>query len=278
VRGFFRAYSTIQEYSKRRWPVNVGDTILFAYGSGDELQFLGTSNIIDCKVEVQEQQTINEETERLYLTKLQLDKFDSLPEDRTLGAFMFSLVRVSNFSKPFLNFRHLGRIEEEDLKTLITGTVNVRRSLYFGLLRHIPSNWRAYLEYSSMAEKSAKEQGIKNDIFPTDELLGFLNKLVFQPLEIGSETEPVFRESLARMGLENTRVEARMPDYNNEMDLERESRGDKWSISELISQAPDLLQEIKPNWNMINEMLQNDTEENSNNRRGENKKWRPHKW
>ncbi|QTH42029.1 hypothetical protein J4772_31710 [Cohnella sp. LGH] len=274
---FYWGSNEILEYSKRRWFVNVGDTILFARGRGDELHFFGTSTVLDVNVEVQEQKTINEDSERLYVTKLQLDEVESLPSDRTLGAFMFSLTRVSNFSKPYLNFRHLGRIEEADLETLISGTINTRRSLYFGLLRHLPADWRAYLEYSSMAENSAKGRYEIDRTFPIYELQGLINKLVIQPLEISSETEPAFRKSLARMGLENPYVEAKLPDHDSESNIVRERQASRWSISKLINRAPGLLRDIQPSWKMINELLP-ENQEYIDTRRDGNKEWRPHRW
>lgn len=267
-------YNRIQVHSKRRWMVKIGDTILLAKGRGDELHFFATSKVLHVDVKSREQITINEDSESVFVITLQLDEIEYLPSDRTLGAFMFSLIRVSNFSRPYLNFRHMGRIEEVDLETLVSGTIDVGRSLYFGVLRHLPEDWRAYFEYSSMAENFAQARYEKKHTLPIYELKKLINKLIIQPLEISAETEPAFRKSLTRMGLEDSYVEARLPDDDLERNITSEKQTSSWGISVLINSAPHLIQDIRPHWDMINELAPEEQE----TRKGGNKEWRPHRW
>jgi hypothetical protein len=264
---------SMETTSKRKWRIKQGDTLLYTSGSGNNLRFIGTSTVLEV-----EQKFIEADKYRdsgpFYTTHLKVAPIDELPNDRTLKAFMFSLIRVTNFSKPYLHFRHKSLIDEVDLETIRSGDVDWNRSLYFGLLTYLPATQRTYLEHRAMAMRVSKERSADVHEYPANELMELIESLILRPLTLASETGQLFNELAHRMNWSNAILEA----ASGEEVLYDRPPSHPWNITRLFNSAPVLFDSIQENWKMAEQLLIEGIDEYGLWERRRARVWRPHKW
>lgn len=237
------------------------------------MRFFGTSTVLEVAQKFIEAPE-TEGTAPHYVTRLTVTEIDKLPDDRTLDVFMFSLVRVANFSQPHLHFQHLYRVEEEDLETILTGNIDWNRSLFFGVLSSLPSQWRNYLEHSAIVLRTANKRSSFVHGQPADELMLLIESIVLRPLRLASEAWPLFIQFVERTDLSVAILEAVAGDI--EMD-DRPYFG-SWRVSDMLREAPELLDKIRPTWEAASQLQTEESSENNFTWRRKIRKWRPHRW
>lgn len=176
----------VVESVKRRWKVARGDTLVFYTKGFRGVQFTSVARVGWVETARFEHEEENQ-TSAFFEHTVYLSEPNRLPDDRTLDDLMFSLRRVFNFTRPHLHIRHRSQLSDEDLRTVLTGAIHTKRSLYFGLLRHLPETWRRYHEYQSLA--LASHTSVSTDMEespPTDELLSLLEETAFQSVALAA--------------------------------------------------------------------------------------------
>ncbi|MGO4372294.1 hypothetical protein AB4Z21_16290 [Paenibacillus sp. MCAF20] len=264
---------TLEAKSKRKWKISEGDTLLYTSGIGKNLRFIGTSTVLEVEQKFVEAGEYSDSSP-FYTTHLKVTPLDELPNDRTLKAFMFSLIRVTNFSKPYLHFRHKSLIDEVDLETIRSGDVDWNRSLYFGLLTSLPATQRAYLEHRAMAMRVSRERSADVNKYPADELMKLIESIILSPLTLASETGDLFSALVKRTNWSNVRLEA----VSGKEDLYERPPIHTWNISKLFNSAPFLIESIQENWKIAEQLISKEIDENNFRERRRVRVWRPHKW
>lgn len=260
------AENTLEEVSRFRWPIKVGDMLLFTEGNSDLMRFSAYAGVI--KVDSFIEGIDDEHNEVLYVTRVTISESTPLPQDRTLENYMFSLVRIANFGRPHLHLRHRSKVDPIDLETIVQGRIDSERTLYFGLLRELPASWRMYFEHSSVARSAFRRRADYPQGLPVEELILLLKSIVLQSIDIAMAIEPFTRRVFENMDEPSFQIEA----VGSE-----ELRTSPWNVSRLLREAESLSGKIREDWDVV-EMLQEDAKTLSTpHGRGE-PKWRPHKW
>lgn len=249
----------LAEVTQRPWRVSQGDRVLIADGAGLYTRFVG-SGLVDFVEVVPVPRPLawerfpNSDPGKLHFYRLRLSGWQYLPEIRSLGEVMYSLERVTNFSRPTLNVRHHARLSDVDVLAIEKGLIDQGRSLYFGLLQHMPEPQRTRLDLlCQLAQASSgREFDPASAAAP---LLRSLRAAVGEPIRLASRLHTL------RTKLEQKRpISAVSPAKNKEWRAER------------------LLHLAARDDGMTLSLFDSLTEVSGTTEPGERRKWRPHHW
>lgn len=76
---------------------------------------------------------------------LELQELDRLEHSIPLEQLAASLTKVSNPFSPRRALRHRGWLNAQDAQRVVDGRLHPQRTIFFGLLRKLPFNWRRHL-------------------------------------------------------------------------------------------------------------------------------------
>ena len=195
---------TLKEWTRRRWKLSKGDVLLIGEGKNLEIKFKALTEVIESPEEgTQVPNPENNDKEDLGFQRvIRAKEVKELPEDRTLGRLMYSLEKVSNFSKPGLNLRHHGIIDAGDLETIVSGKVHGPRSLYFGMLQYLPQEWRQYMDLTARRSEAAhavlardspdKRNRASQSALPAYEILAVARDSVVEPVQMAMTAKQLF--------------------------------------------------------------------------------------
>lgn len=247
----------LTEVLRRRWGVRSGDALLFLSGTGRETRFFGVASVLSVthleKDALLERGLIGTDSRAQYGYEIRLSKLEALPS-RVLGDFVYSLEKVSNFSRPSLHFKHHSMVSPRDVETIRAGIIDQGRSLYFGLLRHLPAKIRAELDLRCQLAAAARGERFDPAIASRD-LIKWLRDHVVQVVELARKlaslrTEAEFSEPLVATASD------RMDWYLDP--LFRYANGSAAAgMGEAMDALADDAENIKPS---------------------EGRTWRPHRW
>ncbi len=213
--------------------VKDGDLLVFIDGSGLELTFLAVARFVRIERTVADASG-NEGPWRIYVREA-----SRFPEEGRLGDLMYSLTQVANFKTPSLHFKHHGRMADADLQTILEGTVSWERSVYYGLLRNLPSEWREYVQAAaSVAQLSPGDPdapGKLKSALPIDSLVAVLEEVAYAPAVLASEIRRL------RAAVETFAPPAEQVVLEDEV-------GTEWNLSRFINLAGSARAELADDW------------------------------
>lgn len=248
---------TVQESGRRKWRVAEGDALLFTQGSGMALRFLAVASVlrVDSKI------IRDGETETTIVTATVGSPF-ILPDGLLLSRFMFSLIAVANFSHPWLHLRHKTHLALVDVDTLREARIAWDRTVYFGLLRKLPSRWRQVLEAESRVRWIVNNPGalLQSWTAPVRELLELLEATLMSPLRLAAKVHTT--------GLEVLGAEAVAS-----FDLgDAEGRVESWNLPAFLRFSAGKREPLESQWEGVRELPLTESLE------GMEFRWRPHRW
>ncbi len=252
---------TVVETGRRKWRISEGDNLLFTEGGGLELRFVALASVLNVKSEQVEADDMLLTTVTVVVAPPTL-----LPEGLFLSRFMYSLITVSNFGRPWLHMRHKSRVSSVDVKTLAQERISWDRTVFFGLLRELPGRWREVLEAESRARRAAGhvretiQRWTPPETEPVKELLGLLEDTVVSPTRLAAELLAQWSATLGRDTLTSTEVVG--PEQSDE----------SWRLPQLLEIAARKTETIDTNWTTVSDLPFAEP------LRGEEFNWRPHRW
>jgi hypothetical protein len=92
---------------------------------------------------------------------------------------------VANFSQPSLHFKHHSAVAERDVATIRSGAVEPGRSLYFGLLLHVPPKLREVIDLTCQIAASMRGERFDPAVASRD-LVEWLGDNVVHSVELAS--------------------------------------------------------------------------------------------
>lgn len=263
-----RGGGVVTEFSTADKPIaRQGDSLILASGSNLKLRFLAIASVVSVEGRGIEQEDAGdmEQVEPpeegggyRHLFKVTVER---LREPR-LGQLMYSLERVSNFTRPGLNFRHHSRVSEADVETIRTGEVHAARSIYFGLLQYLPPEWRSHLDLAARQARAMKtlernQPGEDGDRLPLEELMHAIYEAAIRPAEMAAQA----MERIHKLG----------PDFRGPYaELGADGSPDTW-LNDFLHMAPRNVTEIR-------EAQQGFRGASIDVPPDEEKQWRPYRW
>lgn len=235
--------------------------MVFTEGHGLDLRFVAYSEVIA----VDSKRTTEGDVPEITVIAT-INPPSDLPEDLTLRRFMYSLVVVSNFGRPWLHLRHKSRLFDADIETLRQSRVFWNRTVFFGLLRELPAEWRAFFEYESRALRARANltetytRRIGNEAEPTQELRDLLESTLMSTVRIAADVQ---RGWSAVLGA-NTMSELQV--------VEPDGTPEPWNVVALVASASREEERLDELWVQVGELPFSETPEEGEER------WRLHRW
>jgi hypothetical protein len=189
-----------------------------------------------------------------------------LPEGLTLSRFMYSLTAIWNFGRPWLHTRHKRRMPPLDVATLRDGKIAWDRSVFFGLLASLPTNWREFLEQESRAIRAARH--LQNDVArrrlpqpePVRELLELIEETLLLPNRLAVDVYNLWSEVQETSTLGSVEV------------VGTGEGQEFWDVGAFLRMSGTQdIETVDANWATISELP---TSESLTNEIA----WRPHRW
>lgn len=251
---------TLEVLSKRRWPIQEGDSLVLTWGRGLELRFVAIAPVL--KVERLEPGLADSPKHRVRVT---VEPPRLLSEDLTLGRLMYSLVVIANCRRPWLHLRHRCRLPRADAETLLGERIAWDRTIFFGLLRELPERWREFLEAESRARHAVAglhemSSGHKPPSEPVRELLDLVTATLISPASIGADAYARWVAALGQETIKEVEVAA------------RDGRSDSWSLRALLATAATTAGPLLHNWRALSDLPV------AKSLTGREFVWRPHRW
>lgn len=257
------------ESSRRRWKIKKSDRLIIIRGTGEELTFVAHGVVDSAKQweERPEADTLSpeKEPERFFQIELRASNFEPFEKDRTLSNFMFSLKKVYNFSQPWRHFRHRGGISDTDFDTLIKGRIAWDRSTFYGLLRHLPEEWRAAFELQAGLNSLADRE--TRPIAGIPPLFNLLERAAVTPLVLSNEVSILASAAFPTERLNFVMGPGELSEQQPAVDLLRLFR-----LAEIASQSAEA---------QLKKLREEDAAANALHRLGVDDwedQWLPHRW
>jgi hypothetical protein len=251
----------IVEISRRNWRVAEGDVLLFTEGRGLSLRFVGFSEVIEV-----EREQLQEEGVALSRVTVTVRQPSPLPEDSRLSRFMYSLTIVSNFWRPWLHLRHRSRLPAVDFERLQQQRIVWDRTVFFGLLRELPSKWREFLEHESRAlraRSSIRESWFLSERLdgePVRELLTLVETTLLSPARLAADLRSRWEEVFGAESIQTIQV------------VTPEGVPEAWDMVKLLRQPTRRGEAVEGGWSQLADLnFERDFE-------GGLPPWRPHRW
>lgn len=236
----------LSEVRSERWRTMLPDvTIVFLAGeSFSELRFLGTGRLLEERI------TSLPDAGKVKST-YHLGECTWFPEGaQLLEPFIFSLVQISNFSRPWLNLRHRAFFPDIDIETLRTGQIDSPRTVSYGLLRGFPSYWRDLIEARAIYEQNS---GLAGESTLHQRIFQLIEEVAVAPIHLAQRVD----HGVFALGYGERHLEAFVPASSH-----------TWNLSRSLRASRDLGQLVEQ-WRAILPLT----------RQGElQRSWRTHRW
>jgi len=237
---------TLTDVRSSRWRLMPSGTLVVFFGGGRYFgsRFLGTATLVEESVrDLAEVEGV----ESTYLLE-SARWFEG--GARLLSEFLFSFVQVTNFSRPWLHFRHRGAFLREDMETLQEGRIDAPRTILFGLLRGIPPEWRESLETRARYEIDA---GITNESLAA-RTLSLVERVAVDSAIQARQLDDAFHH----LGLGNVGITAVIPGTD-----------EVWNVSQLLSACREFTNPSEA-WQGLLSL--------GSTGASLERQWRPHRW
>lgn len=248
-----------EEGARSRWRVRSGDVFLLASGSGERLAFLGTARVVaysEDSVEPAEEfrrslpdpdGTDDVDVERpTYRREITLADGKAFDVYRYFGELVYSLERVKNLSQPWRHVRDHSVLTKGDFDRIVENRVAVRRSIYFGLLRHLPDELRRFFQVDAAVRLLSEVEPGDLD-HPAAQLIDGLLRSVLLPVELASQASLSLIRTLdgAEVVVGSEDGDVRLSSLLNE---NRQAAGSREEMEELKARADEAATEEGTRW------------------------------
>src|SRR5262245_9689008 len=247
---------TVVERGRRKWRVTEGDFLLFTEGRGMELRFVALSPVLRVESTV-----VKEDDGEITIVTVTVGSPSLLPEGLLLSRFMYNLIAVSNFGRPWLHLRHKARVGLVDVNMLREVRIVWDRTVFFGLLRELPDRWREILEAESRVRHVAEHprEPIQPWTPPVRELLGLLELTIVSPALLAAEVHSAWLDVLGPDTLAAIQV------------VDAEGGVEPWNILSLLRIAARTRESLEGHWARVVDLPFTESLEGG-------VRWRPHRW
>jgi hypothetical protein len=255
-----RSASVLVERSTRRWRVQEGDRLLLVSGHS-----LGTvfSAVADVS-QVTHSETVDRRVNRSrHEYRVTVRHIVPIHGDVSLEEMMYSLTKVSNFTRPYLHFRRRTTIDDDDLASIQGRRIVVNRSIYFGLLRNLDPRWREWFDLRSQFRQVERTSTLapRPDYEadpPVKDLLTLLETVVLTPMRLGRAIVSDWRDVF--------------PDVA-EVTAVGDDRSPEWQLLAFCRNAAARSSAIERGWNTVHDLFGSAPPDFETQRT-----WRPHRW
>lgn len=181
----------LSESKSRRQRISIDDVVIFASYRYEprrkrDLSFVSVARVLEV-----ERSSTAEVMEHVLVT---CSKPSKLSQNNTLHDLQFSLERVYSFLNPMIHFKDGTLISKVDAATILIGRIFVPRTIYYGLLNHLPSGWRRYFEQTSQYRQSFRDPIDVEQSSPVSELLELFEEIVVEPTILARDVQRLRHE------------------------------------------------------------------------------------